>query len=253
VDEGYPCRIAESLAGELGIDELPEDFRDGIDAAFRDAGGRTYLFSGKRFLRVAGTSVTTGPVSEAEETMDELAELARSSGVVVLDQIVQRRGQLDPRTLVGSGKLKELLVHAMQLGVDMIIFDRDLTPASPRGTMSISACSASVSGRPEATTRSPRREAWNSTTGRIARARSPSSRASYIPLEVTRRRSARIRLITPTSAKLHSSVWDRQRFEAIPSFRWQPASRQGVRNGGAAQRTSWAERLAAGKPYRSAG
>ena len=74
-------------------------------------------------------NVTTVDVDEAKESMDELAELARSSGVVVLDSIVQKRNQLDPRTLVGSGKLKELLIHAMQLGVDMIIFDRDLTPS----------------------------------------------------------------------------------------------------------------------------
>jgi GTP-binding protein HflX len=76
--------------------------------------------------------VTDGAVSEAEESIEELTELARSSGVVVLDTIVQRRGRLDPRTLVGSGKLKELLIHGMQLGVDMIIFDRDLTPAQVR-------------------------------------------------------------------------------------------------------------------------
>lgn len=77
-------------------------------------------------------NVTTGDVDESKESMDELAELARSSGVVVLDSIVQKRNQLDPRTLVGSGKLKELLIHAMQLGVDMIIFDRDLTPSQVR-------------------------------------------------------------------------------------------------------------------------
>jgi GTP-binding protein HflX len=74
-------------------------------------------------------SVTTGHSAEAEESLEEMAELAASCGVVVLDRVIQRRSQLDPRTLVGSGKLKELLVHAMQLGVDMIIFDRDLTPA----------------------------------------------------------------------------------------------------------------------------
>lgn len=77
-------------------------------------------------------SVTTRPTFEAEESLEELGELARSSGVVVLDSIIQRRNQLDPRTLVGSGKLKQLLVHAMNLGVDMIIFDRDLTPAQVR-------------------------------------------------------------------------------------------------------------------------
>lgn len=74
-------------------------------------------------------SVTTGSIAAAEESLAELAELARTASVVVLDSVVQRRGQLDPRTLVGSGKLKQLLIHAMQLGVDLIIFDQNLTPA----------------------------------------------------------------------------------------------------------------------------
>jgi GTPase len=76
--------------------------------------------------------VTTGSMADAEESLEELNELARSSNVVVLDSVLQRRSQLDPRTLVGSGKLKQLLIHAMQLGVDVIIFDKDLSPAQVR-------------------------------------------------------------------------------------------------------------------------
>jgi GTP-binding protein HflX len=60
-------------------------------------------------------SVTTGSIADAEESLSELAELARTANVVVLDSVVQRRARLDPRTLVGSGKLKQLLIHAMQL------------------------------------------------------------------------------------------------------------------------------------------
>jgi GTP-binding protein HflX len=113
--------------------QLDDDFLDlieEIEAEFaRTRGPRSGTDTRDRAILVG---VTDGPVSEAEESIEELAELARSSGVVVLDAVVQRRGQLDPRTLIGSGKLKELLIHAMQLGVDMIIFDRDLTPAQVR-------------------------------------------------------------------------------------------------------------------------
>jgi GTPase len=113
--------------------QLEDDFLELVEELEAEFARRRQLRSASdKRDRAILVSVTTGPVAEAEETMDELAELARSSGVVVLDQIVQRRGQLDPRTLVGSGKLKELLVHAMQLGVDMIIFDRDLTPGQVR-------------------------------------------------------------------------------------------------------------------------
>jgi GTP-binding protein HflX len=76
--------------------------------------------------------VTTGSLAEAEESMAELQELAASAGVLVLDQIIQRRPAIDPRTLLGRGKLEELLVRALQLGADLIVFDRELSPAQVR-------------------------------------------------------------------------------------------------------------------------
>ena len=76
--------------------------------------------------------VTKGSLAEAEESMAELAELATSAGVIVLDEIIQRRPAIDPRTLLGRGKLEELLVRALQLGADLIVFDRELQPAQVR-------------------------------------------------------------------------------------------------------------------------
>ena len=60
--------------------------------------------------------------------MEELKELAESSGVFVIDSIIQRPQNISPTTRMGEGKLKELLVKCMQLGVDLIIFDQNLTP-----------------------------------------------------------------------------------------------------------------------------
>jgi GTP-binding protein HflX len=77
-------------------------------------------------------SVTTGGVSAAQESLAELRELARSSGVVVLDAMVQRRQKLDPRSLLGRGKLEELIIRGLQLGADAIIFDQNLAPGQVR-------------------------------------------------------------------------------------------------------------------------
>ncbi|MGI8898535.1 MAG: GTPase HflX [Pyrinomonadaceae bacterium] len=74
-------------------------------------------------------SVTTGALSDAEESMAELSELATSAGVVVQDKIIQRRQAIDSRTVLGRGKLDELLIRALQLGADMLVFDRELAPA----------------------------------------------------------------------------------------------------------------------------
>ncbi|MDQ3907654.1 MAG: GTPase HflX [Acidobacteriota bacterium] len=76
--------------------------------------------------------VTTGPTVAAEESMAELRELAASANIFVLDEIIQRRQAIDPRTVLGRGKLDELLVRALRLGVDLIVFDRELTPAQVR-------------------------------------------------------------------------------------------------------------------------
>jgi GTP-binding protein HflX len=76
--------------------------------------------------------VTTGPIADAEESMAELAELAGSAGIVVQDQVIQRRQAIDPRTVLGRGKLDELLIRSLQLGADMLVFDRELTPAQIR-------------------------------------------------------------------------------------------------------------------------
>lgn len=77
-------------------------------------------------------NVTTDSRSDAEDSMAELRELAQSAGVVVLDELIQKRSTIDPRTVLGKGKLEELLISAMQVGADAIIFDRELQAAQVR-------------------------------------------------------------------------------------------------------------------------
>jgi GTPase len=76
--------------------------------------------------------VTTGPIADAEESMAELHELATSAGIVVQDKVIQRRPAIDPRTVLGRGKLDELLIRSLQLGADMLVFDRELSPTQVR-------------------------------------------------------------------------------------------------------------------------
>ena len=77
-------------------------------------------------------NVSTEAISKAEDSMAELRELADSAGVIVVDELVQRRTSIDPRTVLGKGKLDDALIRAMQLGADAIIFDRELQPAQVR-------------------------------------------------------------------------------------------------------------------------
>jgi GTP-binding protein HflX len=113
--------------------QLDVDFADLIESLEEEMARVRHVRSPRDHRdRAILVSVTTGSISAAQESLDELRELARSADVVVLDAIVQRRQKLDPRSLVGRGKLDELIIRSLQLGADVIIFDQNLTPAQMR-------------------------------------------------------------------------------------------------------------------------
>jgi GTP-binding protein HflX len=66
---------------------------------------------------------------QAEDSLRELEELARTAGVEVADQILQVRDRVDPRYALGRGKLEDVVIRAMQLDAETLIFDCDLRPA----------------------------------------------------------------------------------------------------------------------------
>ena len=64
--------------------------------------------------------------ADLEDRRRELQELARTAGLRVLEVMEQKRSRPDPRTLLGKGKINELVLASKQLGVDLIVFDREL-------------------------------------------------------------------------------------------------------------------------------
>ena len=74
-------------------------------------------------------SVSTQPRIIQERNLDELAELARTAGLTVAGRMVQRVAQINPRLIMGKGKVAELEVLALQGRAGMMIFDGELSPA----------------------------------------------------------------------------------------------------------------------------
>ncbi|MBW2242626.1 MAG: GTPase HflX [Deltaproteobacteria bacterium] len=112
---------------------LDLDFQDWIRALeeelARTSQTRT-VGDGERAILVV---VTAGRSSEdTDYSTEELCELARSAGVEVIDVMVQNRGRPDPKTVVGAGKLQDLLIRCFQSDVDLVIFDDNLTAAQAR-------------------------------------------------------------------------------------------------------------------------
>jgi GTP-binding protein HflX len=68
----------------------------------------------------------------AEQSMDELAGLADAAGAQVVLRLSQERARPDPATFLGRGKLEHLAAACDEAGVDVVIFDHELSPAQLR-------------------------------------------------------------------------------------------------------------------------
>ncbi|WP_457577660.1 GTPase HflX [Desulfomarina sp.] len=77
-------------------------------------------------------SVSTESRMRAEESLSELAELSRSDDVKVLDMVLQRRRKVNPRLILGKGKLAEIMIRALQLDANLLIFNQELNPSQIR-------------------------------------------------------------------------------------------------------------------------
>lgn len=69
---------------------------------------------------------------DAEVSIDELEELARSAGAEVVAKVIQQRAEYDRATVIGRGKLEEIKQLAEAEDVDILIFDCELTAANIR-------------------------------------------------------------------------------------------------------------------------
>src|SRR5690606_7721079 len=71
--------------------------------------------------------------SRGQARLDELESLARTAGVEVVDRVLQLRDRVDPKFVLGRGKLEQVVMRAIELDVETLIFDQDLTPAQVSG------------------------------------------------------------------------------------------------------------------------
>ena len=86
----------------------------------------------ERVVLVGVWSSARGTLSQAEESLRELAALAKTAGAVVCDGMLQQRYRPDAATYVGSGKARELAAVVAQNDADTIVVDDDLPPSQRR-------------------------------------------------------------------------------------------------------------------------
>jgi GTP-binding protein HflX len=77
-------------------------------------------------------------VARGEESLRELRELARTAGVDVAQEVFQARDRIDPKLVLGKGKLDDVVLRAMQLDAATLIFDRELSPSQASAIAKVS-------------------------------------------------------------------------------------------------------------------
>ena len=128
-DLNYQKESIEDLAAFIARHEYSfVDFIEELESEIESSTSRTIAVGPDPAVLVGVYSVSR---SRAEASMNELMELAKSAGITVVDTIMQYR-RADPRTILGKGKLEELLLHCLGLGVEVIVFDRELSPSQWR-------------------------------------------------------------------------------------------------------------------------
>lgn len=126
---GKQCRILAPLnPGQLDIGCL--ELIKAVEIELARAGHLYKAGSGKE--RAILISVTTAPRRMAMDSLAELKELALSSGIDVVDTVLQQRKSVDSRFLIGLGKLQDIAILILKKGATLIVFDQELNPSQMR-------------------------------------------------------------------------------------------------------------------------
>jgi len=112
--------------------ELDLDFTAFITSLEGEFAGRQKTRKVEAVDRAILVRVETNPFFDGEASLAELRELCRTCDVEVFDAVIQRRPEVDPRFLIGRGKLSDLVIRAMQMDANLLIFDHELTAAQIR-------------------------------------------------------------------------------------------------------------------------
>ena len=81
---------------------------------------------------LVGIAERGSDVAECERSLDELERLLDTAGGKVFARVIQVKDSFDPRTCIGSGKVKEVSELCRDNDIELVIFDFELSPAQIR-------------------------------------------------------------------------------------------------------------------------
>ncbi len=123
--EGTPYEVLPPR----NVQTFQMDFQRFVRALEEEMERRRYISQDDPRERAILVSVSPRPRYEIEESLDELEELAESADVIVLGRVIQRLREVNPRYLMGLGRLRTMIIESLARGATLLIFDQDLSPS----------------------------------------------------------------------------------------------------------------------------
>ncbi|MBD2691758.1 GTPase HflX [Anabaena catenula] len=128
--------LYSSVSPPQSLDAIAEqDFLDLVES-LEEEFRREYIAQevGADHDRVVIVGVITDSTTpqQFQDTIAELVRLVDTAGGDVLQILQQKRSRIHPQTVIGEGKVQEVALTAQTLGANLVVFDRDLSPAQVR-------------------------------------------------------------------------------------------------------------------------
>lgn len=131
----YSCP-SWSISPAMSLDALSkQDFLDlveGLEEEFRREFVGREVDSDRDRVVIVGVVTQKETTQQFQDTLVELGRLVDTAGGEVLQMMRQKRTRIHPQTVVGEGKVQEIALSVQTLGANLVVFDRDLSPAQVR-------------------------------------------------------------------------------------------------------------------------
>ncbi|QSJ21023.1 GTPase HflX [Nostoc sp. UHCC 0702] len=136
IEENQVQSPSWTISPPLSLDMLAQqdfiDLVEGLEEEFRREFVAQEVDADHDRVLIVGVITDEITPQRFQDILAELARLVDTAGGDVLQTVQQKRSRIHPQTVVGEGKVQEIALTAQTLGANLVVFDRDLSPAQVR-------------------------------------------------------------------------------------------------------------------------
>ena len=130
--QNFPWTISEPLSLDDLADQDFLDLVEGLESEFQAEFVAKQVDADQDKVLLVGVMTQQMTLLDFEDGLAEITRLVESAGGQVLQTVRQKRSRPHPQTVVGEGKVQEISLTAQTISANLVVFDRDLSPAQIR-------------------------------------------------------------------------------------------------------------------------